>query len=239
MIWPPPSYPHTSSFGKHYHAAYGKPWSPSPHPIALYDTSLWPLLPRKTYQPLIEWGRANLRCHAMSGPALSVNDHHVENLHRYVSGRTTRSQFTWDIMWQEIAEGRGELIDTFFEGNHIGSTVFIDGDDCSIYWTGAYDREFFIHGPISHYPLYLAIGNAGLREKRWVELGEMPTQPLSTETSIQRTKEYNIGFFKRGFATHVAKDGKIEQIRPISTLPKEPPVDSRMTLWGPWEHPLA
>ncbi len=245
MIWPPLDYPQTNSFGQAYHLAYGQRWKPPKYPIALYETKAYPDLPRPSYATCIEWGRKKLRIHSMSGTELSIKDYHVERLHRHVAGRATRSQKTWDLMWEEIARGRGELIDTFFEGNHIGSTVMIDGDDCSIYWTGAYDREFFIHGPISHLPLWIAIGNAGLRHRFWVELGEMPTQPLTTEASIQRTKEYNIGFFKRGFATHTADNGVITPYSIRKSLLRPPIGDTRLALFNaddiiaPWTDPRS
>ncbi len=199
LIWPPADYPQTNAFGqalrRWYHLAYKAPTDP----IALYDTQLFPWVRRKSYRQLVRWGQEHMHLNRMSGDQLRVDDGHVERLHRQVAGRTTRLQKTWDIMWDEIKKGRGELVTGTLQHRVVSATIFIDGDDCSVYWTGIYDREAMLHSPIAHYPVMAAIGGASLRGRRWVELGEMPRG----ENCKVGDKAYNIGFFKQGFATDV------------------------------------
>ena len=64
------------------------------------------------------------------------------------------------------------------------------------YASGVYDRERFDQ-PLAHWPLYDAIRRSGARGMRRFDLGELPAKGTVSD------KEFNIGYFKRGFASQI------------------------------------
>jgi hypothetical protein len=193
--WPPADYPHTNAFGRAYHAAEGKPWQPSRHPIAVVDLTLgeagWRKHLRPSYKSLINWGRKNMTWE--TGHQLVPS---VKAFHEYIAGRSTRPAETWRLMADEVEAERGDCIVGRYEGRIAAASVFIDGGTTSIYWTGVYDRDLFPK-PISHYALWLGMERAAERGMTTLELGEAPYDGEASE------KEYAIGYFKRGFATYI------------------------------------
>jgi hypothetical protein len=187
------SYPHTNAFGRAYHAAEGKPWQPSRHPLAVVDLTLGPAAWRramsKGHRCGVKWGRENMKWE--TGHHLVPS---VKAFHEYVAGRVTRPAQTWWLMADEVDAGRGDCIIGRYEGAIAAASVFIDGDETSVYWTGVYDRSLFPK-PLAHYGIWLAMERAAERGMKTLELGEVP------ETGTE--KEIAIGRFKKGFATVV------------------------------------
>lgn len=195
------SYPHTNAFGRAYHAAIGKPWQPSIHPIAFVDLTLGPVAWRKAmskgHRSDVKWGLSHLTWE--TGHHLVPS---VKAFHEYVAGRVTRSAETWWLMADEVEAGRGDCIVGRYNGAMAAAAVFIDGSETSIYWTGVYDRSLFPL-PIAHYGIWLAMERAAARGMKTLELGEVPLPGTASE------KEVAIGRFKKRFATHIAQPAEL------------------------------
>ena len=196
--------PRTSRFGQMFWAEArpndnGQPYH-STHDTAWVDlSSNWNRSIRKSYRSLINWGRRNLEVNCISGN-YSPEFGEYTRFHKDISGRSTRSAASWDLQWMEIADGRGELIMGRLNNELVSGAVFIDGKKICVYWSGVYQRKYF-NKPIGHYTLWLAIDHAQKRGMEWFNLGEVPKEGNASE------KEINIGFFKKGFATHVLQPG--------------------------------
>ena len=173
----------------------------SPHQVAYVDLiagpTAWRKALRKSSRSLINWGRRNLSIHYVNkeAPDRALFDHY-RDFHAEVAGRVTRLEQSWNVMYEWIALGGGELILAFLEGKPIAGSMFIDGKETSIYASGVYDRAQF-NKPLAHYPVWLGIERAHARGMKILELGDVPMRGDKSE------KEYHIGYFKRGFATHI------------------------------------
>jgi len=196
--------PRTNAFGQAYFAAYGP--AVLKHPIAWVElkdrkTKWYPGL-RKSYHSLINWGERNLRIEIINKDNFDTDD--CDNLrlfHLKVAGRETRKLETWLLQYEEIQQGRGEIIFGYLDNKLVTGSMFIDGKTICVYWTGVYDRNHFDKiRPLTHYPLWLAIQRARARGMKWMELGEI-------DGDTEKAK--SIGFFKSGFATHILQPGEM------------------------------
>ena len=154
---------------------------------------------RKSYHSLINWGGRNLQTKIV-GVANPDRDlfGRYQDFHRAVAGRVTRPQESWDVMFDWIAKGRGELILGFLaDGELVTGTLVVDGTTTSLYASGVYDRERF-ELPLAHWPLWQAILRSAERGMRMFDLGDLPLADAAT------AKEVSIGYFKRGFATSIS-----------------------------------
>jgi len=173
----------------------------NPRSVARVDLSAgpaaWRAALRRSSRSLINWGRRNLSISYVNKemPERTLFDLY-RAFHADVVGRVTRAEESWNVMYDWITQGGGELTLAFFEGKLIAATMFIDGKETSIYASGVYDRTQF-DKPLAHYPLWLGIERAQARGMKVLELGEVPERGAASE------KEYQIGYFKRGFATHI------------------------------------
>lgn len=153
---------------------------------------------RKSFRSLLNWGERNLRTayvNAASPDRKLFDDYRA--FHLRVSGRATRTTASWDAMFDWIAAGGGELALAYLEdGALVAGTMNVDGSEISYYASGVYDRERF-DLPLAHWPLYSAVVRARGRGMRLYDLGELPIAGTASE------KGFNIGYFKRGFATSV------------------------------------
>jgi Acetyltransferase (GNAT) domain len=167
--------------------------APSPHPIGYVDLTLDEHARRrhlrKSYRSLINWGKRNL---VVGTGSIDL----IRAFHAKIAGRETRPQSSWNVQEEWIADSGGEALVGFLGPDLVSAAIFIDGDDASIYWTGVYDRERFEH-PLAHYLMWLGIERAKERGMTKLILGEIP------ERGTVPDKEYQIGYFKRGFATNV------------------------------------
>ena len=159
--------------------------------------AVWRKALRKSYRSLINWGRRNLSIVYLNKetPDRALFDQY-RAFHAEVAGRVTRGADSWNVMYEWIIGGGGELILAFLEGKLVAGSMFIDGTATSIYASAVYDRSQF-DKPLAHYPVWLGIERAQARGMKRLELGPVPPQGTVPE------KEYQIGYFKRGFATHI------------------------------------
>ena len=168
--------------------------APSPHPIAYVDlTTDYRKSVRKSYRSLINWGKRNL---VIGTASIDL----IRAFHAKIAGRETRPQASWNVQAEWIADGGGEALVGFLGPDLVSAAIFIDGGDASIYWTGVFDREQFEH-PLAHYLIWLGLERAKERGMSKLILGEIPKRGTVPE------KEFNIGFFKAGFATHIIGNG--------------------------------
>jgi hypothetical protein len=153
---------------------------------------------RKSFRSLINWGRRNIDLSFVNieNKDRSACDEFQE-FHKKVAGRVTRSQETWDIMFESCFEGRGELVlGRLKTGELVAGSLIVDGTEISHYATGVYDRERF-DKPMGHLNIYESILRSRQRGMKTFDLGVVPLEDATP-------KEIDIGYFKRGFATHLA-----------------------------------
>lgn len=153
---------------------------------------------RKSFRSLINWGRTNLKIEVVcsNDPNRNLFDSY-QKFHREVAGRITRPQLSWDIMFEFIANGRGELVLGSLDSELVAGTLVVDGSNTSLYASGVYDRNRF-DKPMAHWPLWSAIIRSAGRGMASFELGDLPLSGSASE------KEFAIGYFKRGFASSIA-----------------------------------
>lgn len=159
----------------------------------------WRAALRKSSRSLINWGRRNLSINCVNNvtPDRALFEQY-RAFHAEVAGQVTRSEASWTIMYEWITQGFGELIMAFYENRLVAGSMFIDGTETSIYASGVYDRTHF-DKPLAHYAVWLGIEHAHERGMKMLELGLVPPQGTVPD------KEYQIGYFKRGFATHIVE----------------------------------
>ena len=153
---------------------------------------------RKSYRSLVNWGRANLNVEYVNtnNPDRALFDRY-QSFHRTVAGRSTRPQKSWDVMFEWLVGGGGELILAFLSsGELVAGTMIVDGTEVSNYASGVYDRTKF-DKPLAHWPLWLGITRSCERGLRLFDLGDIPISGVSE-------KEIDIGYFKRGFANKIS-----------------------------------
>ena len=133
----------------------------------------------------------------------SIGDKEFEEfrkLHYKVAGRITRSIETWEL--QKVAINKGEAFLIVLRDENevvIGAGLFHISRDEGVYAVGAYDRELF-DKPISHIVQMRAIQHMKDLGIKWYIIGTRFYQSDKREIT---QKEYNISYFKEGFATHM------------------------------------
>jgi hypothetical protein len=153
---------------------------------------------RKSYRSLVNWGRSNLKIEYVnsSHPDRELFDRY-QSFHRDTAGRSTRPQKSWNVMFEWLVEGGGELIlGSLSDGRLVTGTMIVDGTEISNYASGVYDRTRF-DKPLAHWPLWLSIDRSNKRGMRQFDLGDLPISEASQ-------KELDIGYFKRGFASKIS-----------------------------------
>ena len=116
-----------------------------------------------------------------------------QTFHKRIAGRVTRPQASWDIMFETIAGGSGELsLGHDDSGSLISATLVIDSDRVSQPASAVYDRAKF-DKPIGHWPVFNAILRAKKRGKSYYVFGNIPAAGTASD------KELSIAMFKRGF----------------------------------------
>ncbi len=156
---------------------------------------------RDSYRSLINWGRRNLRLVYVNAenPDRSLMDDYAD-FHARTAGRTVHGDATWAALFGHITAGSGEATMGYLEdGELVASSMVVDGDLTALYFSAVYDRDRF-DKPMGHWPLFDAMVRAKARGRRYFDLGEFFAQGTAGE------KEYNIGFFKKGFTSrHVTE----------------------------------
>ena len=154
---------------------------------------------RKSYKSLINSGLKHWSVDVLDKLNTSVW-HQFHELHIGVAGRKTRSNGTWDIHENDIAEGRGFLVYlSNNKGEMEGAGFFKFTRDEGLYAVAAYRRNLF-DKPLGHIVQYRAIEELKQRGIRWYKLGR---RPFHSETPDPSNKEVSIGEFKQGFASHL------------------------------------
>ena len=152
---------------------------------------------RDSYRSLVNWGERSLTmeyCNA-ERPERGLFTAY-ERLHEQVAGRRTRPQESWDVMFEFVAGGCGELALASLEGELVSGMLVFDGATVAHYGSAAYVRERFEH-PLAHWPLFNAILRAKARGLSWFDVGHIP------HASDVSEKEASIGFFKLGFTNRM------------------------------------
>jgi hypothetical protein len=153
---------------------------------------------RKSFRSFLNWGRRNLelRCVNRANADRALFQQY-RDFHLAVAGRATRPEESWERMFEWVVCGKGELTLGFLAtGDLVAGNLMLDGSRFSNYASGVYDRRHF-DKPLAHWPLWYSMLSARQRGLEAVDLGDLP---LSRALA---PKEYNIGYFKRGFATNV------------------------------------
>ncbi len=153
---------------------------------------------RKSYRSLISRGKRSISLNYVNceNPDLEMFNQY-RTFHQRIAGLVTRPRKSWDIMFEAIADGNGELsLGRDSSGDLLSATLVIDGGEVAQYSSGVYERERF-DKPIGHWPLYDAILRAKARGRSVFELGDIPAAGTASD------KEVSIGTFKRGFASRL------------------------------------
>ena len=149
---------------------------------------------RASYRSLINWGRTQLHMRYVNAksPDRALFEQ-MPTFHTHIAGAGAHGNEYWEVYWNEIIAGRGEVSLGFLnDGALAAGTAVIDAGDVSYYASGVYDREKF-DKPLAHYPVYDSILRASQRGTSLYDLGEV--FPSGTADK----KEVQIGFFKKGF----------------------------------------
>lgn len=151
---------------------------------------------RSSYRSLINWGREQLTMTHINAtnPDRQAFDSYPA-FHAEIAGGSKRPEAYWEVFWNEITSGQGELsLGYLADGSLASGTIVIDTGDTAYYTSGVYDRSKF-EKPLGHFPLFDAMVRAGERGIQDFDIGEVfPTGSASE-------KEVQIGFFKKGFTT--------------------------------------
>ncbi len=148
---------------------------------------------RKSYKSLVNWGKKNLEIIYINHQNICLKSFQAfQQFHHLISKRKTRSDHSWNIQYNMIEQGYGELILGYLDGKLVIGSLFVDQDNTSIYFTGVYERELFNFG-LSHYSIYQGVCRSHMRGK---------TSHFSLgcfNSDVKDPKLYNIQFFKKGF----------------------------------------
>lgn len=158
--------------------------------------AVWKKSLRKSFQQLINWGRKNFAVSYVNSENFSqVSFDRFRHFHAHVAGRVTRPIESWNAMADSVKSGRGELIMAEIAGKLTAAALFVDGTVTSLYMSAVYDRNS--EDPLAHFITWHGMERAHARGMKNMELG-----PIHQFGTID-VKNFNIGFFKRGFVTHM------------------------------------
>jgi len=151
---------------------------------------------RASFRSLVNWGRGQLQmCYVNADTPDRALFDALPAFHTAIAGAGARGDAYWDVFWNEVSEGRGEVSLGFLDDGSLASgTAIIDAGGISYYASGVYDREKF-DKPLAHFPVFDSMVRAGSRGNRLYDLGEI--FPAGTADD----KEVQIGFFKKGFTS--------------------------------------
>jgi hypothetical protein len=166
--------------------------------LTLPEEELWRNL-RKSYRSLINTGRRELTIELVDCATPDRDRFEIyRDLHREVAGRVTRPSESWDVMFDLVTAGRGQLVLAHLGDRPVAATYLMRFGRLAIYASGAYVRDLGKF-PVSHWPLYASILAARRSGVERLVLGPVFDGP----ESVSSPKERSIAAFKRGFATAV------------------------------------
>ena len=152
---------------------------------------------RQSYKSLIRSGLQKL------SPTVFVGESYDEwnefrLLHRFVSGRTTRSIETWNLQFELMREGRAFSVYVRDSAEKLIGAIYIHHTkDEALYVSGVFDRNLK-NTSLSHVSQWIAIQELQKRQVRWYCLGE---RPYASTVPAPSDKDISIAYFKEGFAT--------------------------------------
>jgi FemAB family protein len=171
---------------------------------------------RKSYKALINSGLKKWKVEKLENADTKIWQE-FKSLHLTVSGRTTRSDQTWDVHYNALVRGNAFLIyllDT--SSKMVGGGFFLTTKQEGLYGVAAYDRTLF-DDPLGHVVQFIAIQEMKKRGLRWYKIG---LRPFAADFPQPTEKEISIGEFKEGFATHVFPKYTLSfEIKEIISLP--------------------
>lgn len=156
---------------------------------------------RKSYRPLISLGYKSWETFVMNESNSSeIIWKKFQDLHKYVSGKVTRSDVTWDLQYKAIRNNNAFLIYIIDSNDKmLGGGLFdISADECT-YGVGVYDRNY-IDQPLGHMIQYHAIKEMKERKLKWYRLG---SRFYKEDLENVDTKRVSISNFTQGFLTHM------------------------------------
>lgn len=160
---------------------------------------------RKSYRPLINVGLKTWETVVVESDSAAANIdiwHDFKKLHKDVSGRSTRSDMTWDLQWSMIKSREAFLVALRDPANLrlVGAGFFQFTSDEGLYAVGAYDRSLF-DKPLGHVVQQRAIETLKALGIDWYRVGERHYRQSLYAPS---DKEVAISEFKQGFSSHLA-----------------------------------
>lgn len=152
---------------------------------------------RKSYKSLISKGYRVLNSYKLDGDNKQIWEE-FKLLHYKAAGRKTRSDRSWDILYDEILKKESSLYYCTNEsGVMVGGSFIMENDFEAVYAVAAYDRELF-NLPIGHFLQDFVIKNLLESKKHWYRLGR---KFHNMDSDNPTKKEIQIGNFKSGFST--------------------------------------
>jgi len=156
---------------------------------------------RKSYRPLISLGYKSWETSVMDNSNSSeIIWKKFQDLHKYVSGKITRSGVTWELQYKAIKNNDAFLI-YIIDSNEkmLGGGLFdMSADECN-YGVGVYDRNY-IDQPLGHMIQYHAIKEMKERKLKWYRLG---SRFYKEDPGNVDGKRVSISNFTQGFLTHM------------------------------------
>ena len=114
---------------------------------------------RKSFKSLINWGITNLKMVIInkSNPNKEIFDS-FKHFHVKVSGRQTRSDYSWELQFKAIKNERAYLILGYYMGELVSGAYNLYGSDVAYYGVAVNDRELMAKNlPIGHAVLFKSI----------------------------------------------------------------------------------
>ena len=153
---------------------------------------------RKSYKSLINKSKKKLEV-----KVLNINDNlkysQFQKLHKFVSGKKTRSDKSWELNFKEINNLKSFLFYVENEKNKIiGGSIINCTNDEAYYAVGAYDKSYFKSFAVSHLIQDFIISFLCKKNFKWYNLGE-----YDPDSYKNNKKLYDISKFKMGFGTNL------------------------------------
>jgi len=157
---------------------------------------------RKSYKSLINWGYGNLKLIVInkSNPDKD-NFYKFKKFHVEVAGRQTRSNYSWDLQYKAILEGKAFLVLGYNKDLLVSGAHIIHGTDVAYYGVAVNDRGLMAENkPLGHAILFKSIIYAKEIGLQKFILGNIET---SNDNKINDIIKY-----KKGFTNTLASKAK-------------------------------
>ena len=153
---------------------------------------------RKSYKSYINKGIRELSHGVITGKEAFYFFDSFRKLHLEVSGRITRSDFTWEIQKSEVLNSSAFLAYIKLGGRIVGCSFIPHNRRTALYAVGAYRRDLTSLN-LGHVSQWLAIQHLNSIGVETYRLGHLEVGQGSSNTP----KELSITQFKKGFATEI------------------------------------